>query len=93
VKRTFRAQLDFNSIIKFSATLGFGSGILISVITFLPYYHSGELMMGLLMFILTPLATAIGAVITGSFGFPFYWWYCNKVGGQHISGKFAEESE
>ena len=92
MKRTFRTQFDFMSIVKISATLGFGSGIFLSVFTFMPFFHSGEWVQGLLMFLLTPLASAIGAMLTGVLGFPFYYWYSNKIQGQFLSGKYAEQS-
>ncbi|WP_166423590.1 hypothetical protein [Paraglaciecola sp. 20A4] len=44
------------------------------------------------MFLLTPLASAIGAMFTGVLGFPFYYWYSNKIQGQFLSGKYAEQS-
>ncbi|KZN61964.1 hypothetical protein N473_20695 [Pseudoalteromonas luteoviolacea CPMOR-1] len=94
MNRTFRAQLDFVSVVKLSATLGFGSGIFITILTVLPFFHSDQsLLEGGLVILLTPLASAFGGGVTGAFGFPFYYWYSNKIKGQYLSGKFAEETE
>ena len=93
MKRIFRTQFDFISVLKISATLGFGSGIFLSVLTVLPFIHSGEWFRGVLMLFLTPAASAFGAVITGVLGFPFYYWYSNKIRGQLVAGKYSEVPE
>lgn len=90
MKRTFRSQLDFQSAIKLSAILGFGSGFLPGFIFLFGGIQSDELLQGLLGFIVVPFFSALGGVATAAIGFPFYYWYANKIAGQKISGKFAE---
>ena len=90
--RKFKTQLDFISVIKISAILGFGNGIIFSFFTVIPFLKSGEWLAGVVVFFLTPFASALGAVSIGVIGFPFYYWYCSRVNGQLFYGKFAEES-
>jgi hypothetical protein len=47
-------------------------------------------MKGFLIAIITPFLSALGGAISSLVGFPFYSWYCNKIEGQQISGKFLE---
>ncbi|GGO67540.1 hypothetical protein [Bowmanella pacifica] len=90
MKRTFRSQLDFQSAIKVSAILGFGSGFLPGFIFLFGGINSGEAVQGMLGFIFAPFLSALGGLATAAIGFPFYYWYANKIAGQKISGKFAE---
>ncbi|WP_146027246.1 hypothetical protein [Bowmanella denitrificans] len=90
MKRTYRSQLDFQSAIKVSATLGFGSGFLPGLIFLFGGMQSGEPVQGALGFIIAPFFSALGGIATAAIGFPFYYWYANKIAGQRISGKFAE---
>ncbi|WP_199609528.1 hypothetical protein [Flocculibacter collagenilyticus] len=90
MKRTFRTQLDFVSILKISATLGFGGGIFMSIFMLFSGVQFGQLIQGVLGLLLAPIFSAVGGLISGTLGFPFYYWYANKLQGQTISGKFAE---
>ena len=90
MSQTFRTQLDFNSILKISFTLGFGAGFFYAVIGYIPFFMSGDVLSGLLMFILMPPLSGISTALTMALGVPFYNWYCNRIKGQKMSGKFVE---
>ena len=89
--RTFRSQLDFISIVKLSATIGFGGVIFIAFIVLVSAIQSGQIMQGILGLFLAPIFSALGSAFSAIIGFPFYYWYANRVSGQKISGKFSEE--
>ncbi|MCF6443070.1 hypothetical protein L1077_26955 [Pseudoalteromonas luteoviolacea] len=93
MKRSFRSQLDFISIVTISAILGFGAGLFGAALVFLTAIQSGQLEQGILALLLTPIGSAAGTAFSAVLGFPFYYWYSNKIQGQKISGKFAEITE
>ncbi|TMP30418.1 hypothetical protein CWB99_06670 [Pseudoalteromonas rubra] len=90
MKRRFRSQLDFLSVITISATLGFGAGLLGAVLVFITAMQSGQPEQVIMGLVVTPITSALGGALSGMLGFPFYYWYSNKISGQKISGKFAE---
>lgn len=90
MKRRFRSQLDFLSVITVSATLGFGAGLLGAVLVFITAMQSGQPEQAIVGLVVTPITSALGGTLSGMLGFPFYYWYSNKIKGQKISGKFAE---
>ena len=91
MKRMFRTQLDFTSILKISATLGFGSGLFFNIFVVMSAIQSSQTLEAIMAFFLTPIFSAFGGLVTGVLGFPFYYWYANKIQGQSIAGKFAEQ--
>ncbi|OHU94369.1 hypothetical protein BIW53_14920 [Pseudoalteromonas byunsanensis] len=88
VKRRFRTQLDFISIVTISATLGFGAGLFGAALVFLSAIQSGKLEQGIFGLIVAPIGSAVGTAFSAILGFPFYYWYSNKIQGQKISGIF-----
>ena len=91
LSRKFRSQLDFNLLFKVFILVSFGAGIFWGVISLIPYFWNSEnFMKGFLIAIITPFLSALGSAISSLVGFPFYSWYCNKIEGQQISGKFLE---
>jgi hypothetical protein len=78
------------SVLKFCAVIGFGSGIFMGLLFLVSGIQSGQTASGIIGLVLAPLFSALGNVVTGLLGYPFYSWYCDRVKGQPVSGKFLE---
>lgn len=90
MKRKFRSELDFSSVIKIAAILGFGSGLVLSLLLLLLSMFQAVGIDSLVVVIKLPFISTLGFILNTVLGYPFYKLYCNKVKGQIISGKFLE---
>ena len=86
----YRAQLNFISVMKLFATLGFGSGLLMSLFVIGSLFFGETLANVLLGVLIFPLIGAFQAMVFGILGYPFYQWYCERQRGQQMEGRFAE---
>lgn len=90
MKRKFRSELDFFSIIKIAAVLGFGSGIVLSLVLLLLSMFQFVGIDSLSALIKLPFVSTLGVILNAALGYPFYKFYCNQIKGQVVSGKFLE---
>ncbi len=93
MKRKFRSELDFLSIIKVAAVLGFGSGLVLSLSLLAASLFNLVSVDDLAVILQLTLVSTLGMIFNATLGYPLYKLYCNKVKGQVVSGKFLEVTD
>ncbi|WP_438863550.1 hypothetical protein [Neptunicella sp.] len=93
MNQSYLSQLDLKSLIKVSATIGCGGGVVVGLIMLIIAMFSDTNFVGFLSIIATPLYGLISSVIYAVLGYPIYKWWCNKIKGQKISGIFVEHQQ
>lgn len=89
----YRAQLNFVSVLKLFAVVGFGTGLLMSIFSLGSLFFGesiGNVVLGIVLF---PMVFALQALVFAVLGYPFYQWYCRHFKGQHVEGLFAKIDE
>jgi hypothetical protein len=89
----YRSQLDLNSLIRISAIVGFGGGVITAAISLVLAMFPSTSFVGFLAILAIPLYGVISGVINAFIGYPIYKWWCNKVKGQKLSGIFVESDK
>ncbi|WP_143165534.1 hypothetical protein [Ferrimonas marina] len=94
MNKEFRSELDIKSLMKVLGVCGFGTGVILMIISlfagmfFQPYESGADVFLGS---VILPLTGGFYGLLNALFGYPFYKWWCNRNRGQKISGIFVEE--
>lgn len=84
--RVERARLDLRSLLMLFTIAGFFGGVVLGAISGLFYLAKGEMIVAIVSFLLSPIATSLNAAIFGLVGYPLYSYACNRYLSQSISG-------
>ncbi|OCW96051.1 hypothetical protein [Alishewanella sp. HH-ZS] len=78
------------AFVKIAAVLGFGSGLVLSLLLVLASSLQIIGIDDLSVVVKLPFISTLGLILNALLGYPLYKLYCNKVKGQVVSGKFLE---
>ncbi|GAA4652195.1 hypothetical protein GCM10023116_44790 [Kistimonas scapharcae] len=91
--KTYRMELSLGSLCSLSFIVGFGSGIFLGLLGVFTSKAVANPAAWLVVMFFTPFLSGIGGVMSALIAYPFYNWYCNRVKGQVVTGKFLEVEE
>jgi uncharacterized membrane protein len=76
----FKFKLDFTSLVKLSALIGFCFGVVSAPIVVMLNMSEIGISIIPIAFIATPLVSLLNGALFGFLGYPLYSWIHNKVG-------------